>query len=78
MNSTAAMQMPMRSTGSVAPLVLDARGMYSWQRPLAPVSAGFSGGFGGFVCVTKDANQDTTEITDTKAHGARRSQESST
>ena len=76
MNSTATMQMPMRSTGSVAPLALDARGMYSWQRPFAPVSAGFSGGL-GFVCVTKNDNQ-TTEITDTKAHGARRPQESST
>jgi hypothetical protein len=77
MNSTATMQMPMRSTGSVAPLALDARGMYSWQRPLAPVSAGFVGG-SGFVCVTKDRNQ-TIELTGaTKAHGARRPQESST
>jgi hypothetical protein len=77
MNSTAAMQMPMPSTGSVAFPVSDARGMYSWQRPLAAVSAGLEGGFGGFVCVTKDRNQ-TIELTNTKAHGVRRSQESST
>lgn len=78
MNSTAVTYMPMQSTGSAASPAASRLGMYTWQRPLAPVSAGFSGGFGGFVCVTNDRNQ-TTEITDdTKAHGARRSQESST
>jgi hypothetical protein len=76
MNSTAAMPMPMRLTGSVAPY---ARVRVPWQSALAAVSAGFGVGFGSpFVCVTTgtDLNQ-ATEI-DTKAHGARRLQETST
>ena len=70
--------MPMRSTVHVvAPAYPRPRA--SWLRAVAPVSAGFGGGFGSpFVCVTTgtDLNQ-ATEI-DTKAHGARRLLETST
>lgn len=76
MSSTAVMPMPMRLTGSVAP---SARVAYPWQRPLAPVSAGFGLGFGlSFVCVTTGTDHNQATEINTKAHGVRRLQETST
>jgi hypothetical protein len=85
MSSIARMPMPMRLMDAVAP---DARVRVPWQGSYAKASAGFGGGFGSpFVlapqmgaeaCVTPAANLQSTEITDTKAHGARRPQETST
>jgi len=72
MVSTARMPMPMCTAGTVAPY---ARVRVPWQASAASVST-FGLGLGSFVGVTGDRNQ-TTEI-NTKAHGARRSQESST
>ena len=72
MRCTAAMPMPMRTAGTVAPY---ARVRVPWQASAASVSA-LGLGLGSFVDVTGDENQ-TTEI-NTKAHGARRLQESST
>lgn len=72
MRCTALMPMPMHTTGTVAPY---ARVRVPWQASAASVSA-FGLGLGASSGVTGDANQ-TTEI-NTKAHGVRRSQESST
>jgi hypothetical protein len=76
MNSTAAMPMPMRLMGTVAPAALVA---YPWHRASSPVSAGFGLGFGSsFVCVTTGTDLDQATEINTKAHGARRLQETST
>ena len=72
MLNTAAMPMPMRSAGAVAPY---ARVRVPWQASAASVSA-LGLGRCSFVGVTGDANQITEHTT--KANGARRSQESST
>ena len=82
MNSTAVMPMPMPIMGSVAPASPSAdvqRAAYPWQSSVAPVSAGFGLGLGSsFACVTTtDHLNQATEI-NTKAHGARRPQETST
>lgn len=59
--------MPMRmGLDTVAPAYPRA----SWLGVVAPVSAGFGGGFGSFECVTSDTDQ-ANEI-DTKAHRHRR------
>ena len=76
MSSTAVMPMPMRLTGSVAPTARDA---YPWQRAVSPVSAGFGLGLGSsFVCVTTSTDLDQATEINTKAHGVRRLQETST
>ncbi len=77
MSSTAFMPMPKRLTGFVAPSV---RAAYPWQRAaVAPVSAGFGLGLGSsFVCVTTGTDLDQATEINTKAHGARRLQETST
>ncbi len=76
MSSTAVMPMPMRLTGFVAPTVRDA---YPWLRAQAPVSAGFGLGLGSsFVCVTTSTDLDQATEINTKAHGNRRLQETST
>ena len=66
------MPMPMRTAGTVAPY---ARVRVPWQASAASV-ADLGVGFGS-PCVTGSGNQTTNGI-DTKAHGARRPQESST
>lgn len=76
MNSTAVMPMPMQLTGSVAP---SARVRVPWQSAVAPVSAGFGDGLGSsFVYVTSATDLDQATEINTKAHGARRLQETST
>ena len=77
MVSTAAMPMPMRLTGFVAP---DARVRVPWQSAMAPVSAGCGLGLGSsfsYYVTTTDHQDNATEI-NTKAHGARRLPETST
>ena len=74
MSSTAVMPMPMRLTGSVAPA---ARVRVPWQSALAPVSVGFGLG-SSFLCVTTNEHKTQATYINTKAHGARRLQESST
>ena len=76
MNSTAVMPMPMRLIEPVTP---EARVRVPWQGSYAPVSAGVGLGFGSpFVCVTTGTHLDQATDINTKAHGARRSQETST
>lgn len=76
MSSTAVMPMPMRLTGPVAP---SARVAYPWQRAFAPVSDGFGLGLGlSFVCVTTGTDHNQATEINTKAHGVRRLQETST
>lgn len=61
--------MQMRQVHVVAPAYPRSRS--SWPGAVAPVSAGFGGGFGSpFVCVTAETNQ-ANDIA-TKAHGHRR------
>lgn len=76
MSTLAAMPTQMRM-GSVAP---DARVRVPWQRSVAPVPAGLglNGPGSSYACITGDADQAFEITTTTKAHGARRSQESST
>ena len=76
MSTLAVMPMQMRME-SVAP---DARVRVPWQHSGAPVSAGLGllGLGSSYVCITDDANQTFEIKTTTKAHGTRRSQESST
>ena len=75
MSSTAVMPMPMRLPGTVAPASYPERA--SWRPQAAVVSAGFGLGLGSsFVCVTTNDHQ--IKATNTKAHGNRRLQETST
>jgi hypothetical protein len=77
MSSTLVMPMPMRTEGTVAPYARVR--VSSWQRSLAPVSAGLTLGLGSsFVCVTKTDHQGNATEINTKAHGARRLPETST
>jgi hypothetical protein len=76
MNSTVIMPMPKRLMDAVAP----AAGVrVPWQGSYAPASVGFGVELGSFVCVTSGTDlQNTTSGIDTKAHRARRPQETST
>lgn len=76
MSTIEIMPMPMRLMDTVAP---DARVRVPWQGSYAPASAGFGVELGSrFVCVTNPTDLQTTTANDTKAHGARRPQETST
>jgi hypothetical protein len=75
MSNLTVMPMPLRLMGAVAP---EARVRIPWQGSYAPASAGVGLELGSrFVCITSGTDlQDTTD--NTKAHGARRPQETST